>query len=564
MMRGGTTFLISTDGQFTLSNNLKARIINYNGMINVKCYGAYGDGDHDDTTPIQNAINDLKSQALNIGNISGIKTLIFSNGNYKVTSQILLSPLVKISTTGTAVISSYVETGSTLWLKPEPTNFTDGTLSVLRDWYQGSYINGKSGLIITYQGSGNNTIGLEIGITNPTNQEQGFMFGKMNDITISKFNVGILIHPVNFYCNTFDRLHLPASGSNISILFGNTGESENNYGERITFNNCQFGQLQHNVPIVASFNNCSFDFGNYVLYSPNDIGYTKIDFNACWFEGISNNVTPDTIALNQPYGFITQNYQYSQIVIQNSNFILRNHIPLFKTNKSTIDTNNYHLIIKNCTFQYAINVNLPENYNPSNIYIISPLVNITAKNNYWSNGQRANFLSKKLNIIPFPNFDDLEVGEISNITTGQKLGNLSIAYRDGFNSTGEIIINNIDNSQSLQLVATSTNPNITLETDFIDITPNENIQANAWFNGFSNINIVFVWYDENQNELSRTDNFVNNLSHELYSNFYNPYAKLATPPAKTRFCKIRYGFSNSNQAIVGAKSIIGELIAQKF
>ena len=60
-----------------LNNGLKAQLIIENGQINVKQFGAYGDGEHDDTLAIQNALN------------TKIKNIILFNETYLISHLII-------------------------------------------------------------------------------------------------------------------------------------------------------------------------------------------------------------------------------------------------------------------------------------------------------------------------------------------------------------------------------------------------------------------------------------------------------------------------------------------
>lgn len=73
-----------------LTNGLKAKLI-ANEEVNVKQYGAYGDGEHDDTNAIQAAINKYNN-------------IYFTDGNYYITTPIMLKSNIKINGDNQATI----------------------------------------------------------------------------------------------------------------------------------------------------------------------------------------------------------------------------------------------------------------------------------------------------------------------------------------------------------------------------------------------------------------------------------------------------------------------------
>ena len=114
---GGAEYKIvsSSDSYYeTLDNSLKAELIYYEN-INVKTVGASGDGIHDDTTIIQNLIDKIRADVI-ANNIENIKTIDFPGGKYKITSTIIVSPYVKIKTSGFTTFLSYIANGSCLHL----------------------------------------------------------------------------------------------------------------------------------------------------------------------------------------------------------------------------------------------------------------------------------------------------------------------------------------------------------------------------------------------------------------------------------------------------------------
>lgn len=99
-----------------LQNNLVGVLLNTNGKVNVKQFGAYGDGTHDDATSINNAIAYIKA------NISILNTLFFPVGKYRVNDDIndidfplqiegeSTSNLIGYTGTGTAILDTRTNT----------------------------------------------------------------------------------------------------------------------------------------------------------------------------------------------------------------------------------------------------------------------------------------------------------------------------------------------------------------------------------------------------------------------------------------------------------------------
>ena len=67
-----------------LNNGLKAQLIIKDNQINVKQFGAYGDGEHDDTNAIQNAINSCNTIDLNKDSIFLLSNSIEVHSNLKI------------------------------------------------------------------------------------------------------------------------------------------------------------------------------------------------------------------------------------------------------------------------------------------------------------------------------------------------------------------------------------------------------------------------------------------------------------------------------------------------
>ena len=97
-------------------------LIEDKGIVNVKQFGAYGDGTHDDTTAIQNAINyindtDIETQQIVPSNPSWLryfatsKTLYFPNGKYKIQSTLNFNGSRYYNIDGN---NSYIESTSSL------------------------------------------------------------------------------------------------------------------------------------------------------------------------------------------------------------------------------------------------------------------------------------------------------------------------------------------------------------------------------------------------------------------------------------------------------------------
>lgn len=547
--------------QEELESGLYATLIIENNDINVKQFGAYGDGTHDDTTSIQLAINTLRNKVIDIGDINGIQTLYFIRGNYKITSTLILSPLVKISTIGFVVISSYVSSGSSLWLRPETNDIIDGTLSKVRDWYQGNYINGTDGFVLKNM-SNQNVIGLEIGLRGQVDVLKGFMLAKIFGMSINDFKVGLKLNPINLYCCYFEKLTLAGSIANddVSIQVGDENLTTSiNSGERISFTDCQLGSIKVYAPININFIRCSFDFTNYVIYSPNNTGYSNMIFDCCWFEGMSYLRTDIEITNGLPYGIISQKFIYSYFKFLNSTFVMTNMKKLFVCSEQT--SISYYLILENINvINASVGNTNSEVYNPANTYFCNDLVNVYAKNVNNVLNKRGNFVSRKLNYYDNPNFNSAEVGTF-NLSTGGYISTYKIVGFTGFNLEASVITNEINNKKSIKLVQSAETSAIRLLSEKINCNKGDIIQANAWFKGFTSINITINFYDYDGNLISSTDNYVENPTHDNNIYYLNPYNKIEPIPARCKSFDVEYRFNVTN-GNVDDECIIGEMLLQ--
>ena len=165
---GGATYFIREKTDFdvidngslhNLSNGLVAELIVENNIINVKQFGAKGDGITDDTNSIKNAISFLR-RIFNKRNMSTYKMLGFESGNYVVSSQISIPIYIKINVTGNVVIISNVTAGATIWINSESfTDYPDTELDIFAQTiYRDGPIIGGDGILLLQRNNGRNDI----------------------------------------------------------------------------------------------------------------------------------------------------------------------------------------------------------------------------------------------------------------------------------------------------------------------------------------------------------------------------------------------------------------------
>lgn len=267
----------------------------YTSRVNVKQFGAYGDGTHDDTTSIQNAIDFVKGIIIDNDDIALDEPVVEFSGRFKVTNTIHMPPYVKYEAVGNVLFLADVEEGVSVfhldYESPLPTLVTDNYSA--QQWLHGQLFYGGCFRLLSL--NDNQGTAIELGnSTNPSNVSKSIARTEISNISIQNFDIAILCNMYNFYIVSFDNIKM--HHNNYHVKFGASVQNNVNSGENISFVDCLFGSstyeaIQQNVSSInATFERCSFDFcGDGVMQINRNI---KCAINNCHIEGIvTNNAT---------------------------------------------------------------------------------------------------------------------------------------------------------------------------------------------------------------------------------------------------------------------------------
>ena len=338
----------------SINSTLIAELVDY--QINIKQFGAKGDGLTNDSIAIQKAINYLTNIILN-SDYATNNTIYIPGGKYKIQNQIILSPFIKLKTIGYAVFESYVSNDSTLFIKPDA-DYID-TIGNRQDWFRGPIIDGSSGLMFKYMGNKDtdNAICIEIGSRDNLGVGKGISRFSMREFRIWNFDTSILFNTYNTYCSEINRVHMEQN--NIGVKYGNTTNLSNS-GEKFTYNECIFAGCKKCIEWIASgfysyFNNCNFDFNTCVFYTNNYQGDHFINVENGHIEaiGIDNN-NSDT-----PSGIFDGTFADTSTFIINGNYIYPTKIDKLFKNKGN---SNPFLIFTNNKFRFQLSDFGKDNY----------------------------------------------------------------------------------------------------------------------------------------------------------------------------------------------------------
>lgn len=323
-----------------LENNLKAKLI-IEDSINVKQFGAYGDGEHDDTNAIQKTINYCKSTTTETLFKKNVQ-IIIPTGKYCIHQTIKLPPYIKIKGIGHVILFSYIDNGACVEIRSENQFETSDEYYIKKHTINNGYC--LDNLIIYYKGELNygdplsTMIGLKIG-TEITDTETPIATISLNDIRIYNFNIGLLLSKIDMYIVTF--YHFVIEHNYINVKYGETKGEVNNAGENIVFNNCCLAGANYSIYWNASgalstdFNDCSFDFNGCVFYFPEGVGTININIYGGHLErvgwnnpnisGGSNTPGYGTVAFfdaqtSYPNTFIGLNFFGTQFYFDNNDF----------------------------------------------------------------------------------------------------------------------------------------------------------------------------------------------------------------------------------------------------
>lgn len=324
-----------------LKNNLIAKLIS-NGIVNIKQFGAYGDGEHDDTQNIQKAID----YAYNLENNNFYNSLkiIVPKGKYLVTSQLTF----KSSTLNGSELSNIIVEGE-----------GQGTTCFIGDFSANGnvfYLNSSSKFTLKDLSIKNITENFDITGVKIDNSS---MVIDLTNIFIYKcyigFDVNICVGNItNCFANSCNcGFKVKGTSTNINNCYASQCTKKSN--DVNDYNGCGFFFDTH----YSNVNSCGSDSNNIAYY----IIRNGISLNNCGMEqddeGIIINL-PNSNIYQAP--IIINGYLYDNIT--------KPTIKIKNAQKVIIQNHNFSL-----DFDYVeINENLPANvveYNNCNFYNVN-------------------------------------------------------------------------------------------------------------------------------------------------------------------------------------------------
>lgn len=285
---GGADYVIVSDigedevdeaSLITLKNELYAKLL-IQDYVNVKWFGAYGDGENDDTQAIQKAIDFsfayIKENTLNI------KPVVFPTGNYKITNSLNIKPIHRLKSAGQVCLDFYINDNNTkgIIINNYQDNYrNDGWWC--RPYLDGYIIDGTNGGFIFRNLScaekGHYTDdyfkGTAIQYGNLTDSEDKNDIVAHTHIKNCIFNFwesGIEFGTVGFYLNAIENCRFEWCTNNLKI--NNSGTIKNS-GENIRLINNVFANSRNAFYFVKSgmfingYGN-SFDYLVRLIYAP--------------------------------------------------------------------------------------------------------------------------------------------------------------------------------------------------------------------------------------------------------------------------------------------------------
>lgn len=251
-------------------NNLVAELVN--SEINVKQFGAYGDGEHDDLTYIQNAIDK-----------NPLKTIYFPKGIYGVTDKIV------IKQANSKGVNLYLDDNAII--KNINQNIINTLIEIGTDTSDGSYIRTSNYPIVYIKGGILECDKVNYGMILDSGR-QFTNLTKMNFRKISNYGLYLLKNDVYTsgdhkisYCNFFNF----DSASGTAIL----GESNDNELQHIRIDGCKTGikftgggYFCHDIHATALYNNeMNTEIRNQTIAF--DIQADGIHFSQCYADTYS-------------------------------------------------------------------------------------------------------------------------------------------------------------------------------------------------------------------------------------------------------------------------------------
>ena len=559
-----------------LNNGLKAQLIM--NELNIRQFGAKGDGITDDTITIQRVLDLGKANKIN-NFYNGVSNIIFPTGKYLISNTLIMSPFCKIKTSGQVYIIGNNINGSVLCIKPSDEEKPN--MSKL-NYLKGFLIDGSIGGFIIMNNSrlSNGSIGLEIGALEDTPvsiANTGF-----SNISITDFDTNMLINNYNIYILSFISCQFETS--NCNIKFGSGYQNTINTGERITFIDCNISSakigVQYNTTSIETmFENCSFDFlyccfntfgGNKTQLSDSKGfgNYARIFCSNCHFEALGHeNFQYIEINERDPYGLI---YNYNDKVLYEGEEIdNKAHTTLSLNNcayyMSTINKQLFNTIPYDNLDIFLSNFIIRDNIGNTNAKLMflggDNKINIF---NYGFNIESTQpLLTKKHNITNFPEFENLDDEmSISNsdetVTDSFKFSNFNnitstakITSENSYSDNGKSLA--IQVAQPISTGVTENAPSLDIDDNiFYDIGVMNKIYStvlfkNKVYTARYKLDILFNvdFYDVNKNLLSTEE--ISNYSISENLEYGCSYSAFLTEnvPNNARYFKIRRHLSIS-------------------
>ena len=471
------------------------------------CNGIKANGIHDDTSGINKIISDI-SKLYTMEKYNGnINTIVFPNGQYRITSQIKVPFYIHFKMLGNVVFLTEVANNSAIWFTP----VDDLPIDYNKDWFRGKtvgdLIDGSTGGLfiknnlstVSYDDWENcdkqGSIGLEIGSRKQTAPWRIESFTSLRNVRIELFNIGLQTNSYHFYINKFTKILTAFNDINISVGLVNGGSDS---GENISFDfstiaDSKVGVLINKGGYDVVFDNCSIDY-NYLAFANENPGGCNIICNDCNIEGFystayNNNLSSPKIPLKSEYFGLFKNTTsdgfYSASLILNNTKL----VPTKGTGKIIDGIKGRTNAIFNEV--YLISPMETEEYYHLEDWLFMCTDNVEVLKNkiYYMNRYLGAFSNKNYCLIQYPTFKET-VSE-TTLTNGTKINGNTMELWENTNLTKYEINNNPTiNNRCLRLTGTSGEKKIRLQiSKSINVEPGDKLIMTCSFSCNDNITV---------------------------------------------------------------------------